>query len=196
MMATVSRQAWLAKSEKDFAPMIIRAGWRGDSLFVFAELIDADIFTRATAHHQRFWELGDSFEIFLRPAGQRAYVELQISPNNFRLQLRYPDARAVALARKAGSAAEFLIRNPIFHSQTWLRPKEKKWFVLAKIPIASVSEKEFSTAGASWRFSFSRYDCTRGRDEPVISSTSPHAKPDFHRQRDWGTLRFVTDRKF
>jgi hypothetical protein len=42
-----------------------------------------------------------------------------------------------------------------------------------------------------WRFSFSRYDYIRGRREPMISSTSPHARPGFHRREEWGTLIFV-----
>jgi hypothetical protein len=43
-----------------------------------------------------------------------------------------------------------------------------------------------------WRFSFSRYDYTRGRVAPVISSTSPHAKADFHHQQEWGILRLAS----
>jgi hypothetical protein len=42
-----------------------------------------------------------------------------------------------------------------------------------------------------WRFSFSRYDYIRGRQEPILSSTSPHAWPDFHQREEWGTLIFV-----
>lgn len=185
-----SQQGWLAKPDLNFAPMTVRSGWRPDGLFVFAELTDADIFTRATAHNQRLWELGDTFEIFLRPAKQESYLELQVAPNNRRLQLRYPNAKAVAMARKAGSAADFVIRKKAFYSQIWLCPKEKKWFVLARIPFRSVCENGQSRAGSAWKFSFSRYDYTRGRAEPVISSTSPHAKADFHRQGEWGALRF------
>src|ERR1035438_3559835 len=67
-----SQQGWLAKPDPNFAPMTVRSGWRPDGLFMFAELTDADIFTQATAHNQRLWELGDTFEIFLRPEIGRA----------------------------------------------------------------------------------------------------------------------------
>ena len=40
-------QAWLDQPEPDFAPGTVRTGWREDSLLVFAELVDDDIFTRA-----------------------------------------------------------------------------------------------------------------------------------------------------
>jgi hypothetical protein len=41
------------------------------------------------------------------------------------------------------------------------------------------------------RIRFSRYDYTRGMGEPVLSSTSPHRRLDFHRQHEWGTLDFA-----
>jgi hypothetical protein len=53
-----------------------------------------------------------------------------------------------------------------------------------------VCDRPGPLASAEWLFSFSRYDYTRGRGEPVISSTSPHAAPAFHRQQEWGRLRF------
>ena len=183
-------QAWLKKTEADFAPAVVRAGWRGESLRLFAELEDRDIFTRVTAHNQRFWELGDTFEIFLRPVEQQAYVEFHVSPNNRRLQLRFTDAGMVDRLRKTDSIEEALIWGKSFHSRTWLQPDEHRWFVVAEIPVKSVCEQRRPLKGALWRYSFSRYDYTRGREKPVISSTSHHAKPDFHGQGEWGTLSF------
>jgi len=191
----VLRQAWLDKKEPDFAPAIVRTGWRGASLLVFAELTDADIFSRATGLNLRTWELGDAFEIFLRPDGQEAYVEFQVTPNNQRLQLRYADASAIARARKTGSLEHALIHGKAFRSATWVLPGSQRWFVYAKIPAKSVCSETTALAGSQWRFSFSRYDYTRGRKEPVISSTSAHARPDFHSQQEWGTMRFQPQKR-
>lgn len=187
-----SQQGWLAKPDPDFAPMTVRSGWRRDELFVFAELTDADIFTGATAHNQRLWELGDTFEIFLRLAGQESYLELQVAPNNRRPQLRYPNPEAVERARALGSVEDFMTQERIFRARAWVRLKEAKWFVLAQIPVCSVCGKTRLLPRLEWRFSFSRYDYTRGRIDPVISSTSPHVKADFHRQQEWGILRLAS----
>src|SRR5208282_1675196 len=95
-------QAWLEKAEPDFAPALVRVGWRENSLLLFAELTDRDIFTRATAPNQRMWELGDTFEIFLGLLGEPSYAELHVTPNNLHLQLRFPDACAVAQSQRNG----------------------------------------------------------------------------------------------
>jgi hypothetical protein len=183
-------QGWLAKPDKDFAPATVRVGWLGHSLRVYAELDDADIFSRATAHNQRMWELGDVLEIFLHPEGSASYVEVHVTPNNFRLQLKFPDTATLRRAQAANHFDDLLLGEGVFHSHTWTDAKHGKWFVHAEIPAGLVAGAEAFPPKTSWRFSFSRYDGTRGRQEPVISSSSPHAKPDFHRRDEFGTLSF------
>jgi len=170
------RQAWLTAPERDFAPAVVRTGWRTSTLLVFAELTDRDVFTRAATHNGRFWQLGDTFEMFLQPPGDGSYLELHVTPNNLRLQLRF--ARP-PVPTDIDPFASALIREHIFESHTWARPDG--WCVLAEIPMAA----------PALRFSFSRYDYTRGREHPVISSSSPHAQPAFHRPEEWGHLRCV-----
>ena len=186
------QQAWQAKQSERFAPGVVRAGWRHNSFLVYAELTDADIFTRASGLNQRTWELGDAFEIFLRPEGQEAYVEFQVTPNNQRLQLRYNNTAALDRARKTGSLAEALIPGEAFRSKTWIDDQNSRWHVFAEIPARVVCGSNDSLAGSRWHFSFSRYDYTQGVAEPVISSTSPHAEANFHSQKEWGVLNFKT----
>jgi hypothetical protein len=184
------RQTWQAEPSPQFAPALVRAGWNRNALLVYAELLDADIQTQASGVNQRLWELGDAFEIFLRPEGQEAYVEFQVSPNNQRLQLRYENAAALERARRTGSCAPALIPGEAFWSKVWIEDNPSRWHVFAEIPAAVVCGSGDALGGARWRFSFSRYDYTRGLDEPVISSTSPHAEANFHRQQEWGVLHF------
>ena len=160
-------------------------------MLLFAELTDHDIFTKATALNQRMWELGDTFEIFLRPAGQAEYVEFHVTPNNQRLQLRIPNTEALRRAQAANVFDQFLLPGNVFHSVTWVQPGNQRWIVHAAIPPSAVCGQARLKAGSRWHFSFSRYDCTRGGGEPVLSSTSPHAAADFHRQQEWGLLNFT-----
>ena len=191
MTGSELRQAWLPKPEPNFAPATVRTGWRGNSLLMFAELEDADIFSRATGHNQRMWELGDVLEIFLSLENFASYVEFHVTPNNYRLQLRFPDTATLRRAQAENRFEHLLLPDGVFHSRAWVQPENKKWFVLAEIPAVVVGGAEASLPGVRWKFSFSRYDATRGRTTPVCSSTSPHASSDFHRREDWGTLIFV-----
>lgn len=183
-------QAWQMESSPRFAPAVVRVGWRGNAFLVYADLTDTDIFTRVTGLNQRLWELGDSFEMFLKPEEQEAYIELQVSPNNQLLQLRYANTAMLDRARKTGCLAEAIIPGDAFASRTWIEDKKSRWHVLAEIPGPLVCGASESLSGSRWRFSFSRYDYTCGEAEPVISSSSPHAEANFHRQHEWRTLQF------
>jgi hypothetical protein len=184
------QQAWLDDEEAGFSPGTVRVGSCGNSLVIFAELADADIFNDATTLNQRTWELGDVLEIFLGSLKKESYIELQVTPGNQRLQLRYSDAGSVGRARKTGEFQEFLIPGDVFQSRTWVDTKAGQWNVFAEIPGFIVCGSDESIGKTQWRFSFGRYDYTRGVKEPVISSTSPHVEPDFHRRHEWGVITF------
>jgi hypothetical protein len=183
-------QAWRPEVSRRFAPASVRVGWRKDCLLVFAELADHDIYSYATGVNQRVWELGDAFEIYLRPAGQSHYIQLDITPNNHWTQLRITSAEALRRAQTANEFAELVLPGNWFRTATWLLPEEERWFVYAAIPALAVCGRAGLNAKDKWNFSFSRYDYTHGEMEPVISSTSPHAQANFHRQQEWGVIQF------
>ncbi|HTL73970.1 MAG TPA: hypothetical protein VL863_11760 [bacterium] len=183
-------QAWRPKVSPGFAPASVQVGWREDCLFMLAELTDEDIYSYATGINQRMWELGDAFEIFLRPADHADYIQLDITPNNHWVQLRIPSAEALRRAQTANEFAGLVMPGTWFRTGTWLFPEQEKWFVFAAIPARAVSGRDQLAAKERWHFSFSRYDYTRGQLEPVISSTSPHAEANFHRQQEWGVIQF------
>lgn len=184
------QQTWLLETEAGFTPGEVRIGWRENALLIFAELTDADIFNRATELNQPLWELGDVFEMFFKAGEMNSYVEFQIAPQNQRLQLSHPHARTAQWARHREEFNDCLIWNEEFHSQTWVEGETNRWQVYAEIPARLVCGCEEPIANTQWRFSFGRYDYTRGVAAPVISSTSSHAKPDFHCQSEWGMMTF------
>jgi hypothetical protein len=185
-------QGWRTQLELDFQPATVRTGWRDEALLVFAELKDLDIGSRATGLNQRMWELGDALEIFLRPVEQMAYVEFHVTPNNQRLQLRFPDTAALRQAQQANEFRPFLLGGPVIESAAWVEPENHQWFAFGRIPARAVYDVVRPMRGQKWMFSFSRYDYTTGRPQPVLSSTSPHhTAPDFHDQRDWGVITFI-----
>jgi hypothetical protein len=183
-------QAWLPHQQTNLDPGSVRLGWQEGSLLILAELSDQDIFTTATKANEHLWELGDTFEIFLRPEDQSAYWELQVAPNNQTLQLRFCDARAVGQLRATGNLQPYLVASSVFHSRTWASVAEGQWFAFAAVTAGAICGELASLIGSRWQVSFGRYDFTRGESDPVISSTSPHARLDFHRQHEWRTLQF------
>jgi hypothetical protein len=184
-------QSW-REQQNGFRSAIVRSGLRGDTLWVFAEIEDIDVFNPATGFNEYFFLHGDAFEIFLRPAGQCPYFEFHVGPANQLFQQRIPSAGA--FARQAeGEAEEWKIASPAVRTWATVDRERPLWRVLIAIPFDTVVEKGGSRV--QWLISFSRYDYTRGQKGPVMSSSSPHANLGFHRQQEWATMVFTRNKK-
>lgn len=186
------KQTWLPAPEPGFRPAKVRTGWRPEALYVLADLDDADIFNPETRFNEPSFMVGDVFEMFLRPQEQDPYFEFHVTPRNQKFQLRIPRENALqSLPPGVWLPAEWMVRQPVIESRVNLPVGQERWRVLAVIPFALVVERGAVEPGACWRFSFSRYDYTRGAAGPVLSSSSPHRELSFHRQQEWGTLQFL-----
>ncbi len=187
------RQHWLPTPSPLLRGGTFRAGTWSDALVLHAELIDADIFNPVTEFNEFAFTKGDAFEMFLRPEGQDTYFEFHVTPFNQKLQLRFASAHAFrSLATQPRHTIQHCkVSRPLFDSRTRICPDLGRWSVVAVIPFASVVETKDPVARSQWRFSASRYDYTRGQEKPVLSSTSVHARCDFHRQQEWGILHFL-----
>jgi hypothetical protein len=176
-------QAWRNEVESEFEPAWAQLGWRDDLFLIFAELSDRDIFNRAQRLNEKTWLLGDVLEIFVQREHDAAYFEYHVTPENQRLQLKFASAAP-------GQGLTFLDDPALLTSRTWIFPEQKRWCVFAQISGQSLGVTKGSLAGEKWKFSLGRYDYTRGREEPVISSSSLHREPYFHRLHEWELLSF------
>lgn len=178
-------QAWLPETEAAFRPGTIAVAWTAGALEIAAQLLDDDLVTTVSADNQRTWELGDVFEVFLQLAGRREYVEMHVTPNNFRLHSRLPGVRGEI--RPGGPRlplSDLLVQPPGFESLATTSPGE--WRATLLIPPSVLGLPRWEQ-GVHLRASFCRYDAGPGR-KPVLSSSSPHPVPSFHRPDEWAPL--------
>lgn len=182
------RQSWRADEEDRFRPATVSTAWTPNALWVLAQMHGDDIFNAATGLNQLTCDLGDVFEMFLRDERRSEYYELHVTPENQRLQLRIERDDSIRLDE---SQIFYLHDDDVFESRTHFWPDGEGWSVLACVPSILITGGPALTAGDSWRFSFSRYDFTRGVSQPIISSSSQHAIPNFHHRHEWGRLHFV-----
>lgn len=178
------RQAWLAEPETDFMPANVRMGWTPEGFGIWAVLQDRDIFNPVTTFNQPAFLAGDVLEIFLRPQGAEAYDEFHISPHNQLFQYRIPSSTAFQQSRSGGIREDWLIPYPVLESETRIDGTKELWEVFVKIPMAGLGFPPLSP-GQIWNFSFCRYDYSRNRENPLLSSSSPYKKINFHEIESW-----------
>lgn len=183
-------QSWLVARDPQFAPASAAAAWDEHFLYIYADLEDRDIFNPSQGLNQPAYQKGDIFEILVLSEGGLPYFEFHITPHSEVMQLRFPHRTSLAEYREAGGKPEnlidtFKIEPCYLQSHVEIHPAEDRWTVVVKIPAGLISPKKKFLAGDRMRFSFCRYDYTRGQAAPVLSSTSPYTACSFHRQEEW-----------
>lgn len=181
------RQAW----HRGPAASPFRSGWfllRWNAAGMIVDSVFASPRPRNAARtlNEHTWELGEVTETFLEEDGADTYAEVHVTPENQRLQLRFPHGGIDALRAGKQRLESFLISDPAWvESQTWIRPGF--WAARLLLPPSFFSPG-FLRAGSVFRGTFCRYDCADA-GEPVLSATAPLAEPSYHRRQDWQTFR-------
>ncbi len=92
-------QHWRKTPESGLKPGHAKLGRQQNALWALAEMEDDDIYNLADGHNQPTWELGDVFEVFAQREGEPAYIEVHVTPENYRLHLRFPDETVIQRIR-------------------------------------------------------------------------------------------------
>lgn len=180
------RQAWLGFNGPDpINPGWTRARWSPEELRFEAVFTGKGAHNRASRLNDRTWELGDICEVFLLVPGARTYLELHVTPENQRLQLKWPFDGLERFRAGAARLEDFTVNDP-----TWIDSETEvaieAWIARMRIPTAVLGLPTL-TRGLLFHAAVCRYDCTLGA-EPRLSSTAPLTAPNYHRLAEWEPL--------
>lgn len=175
-------QPWNQAPDAGLQPGSVRTAWTPSALIVEADLTDSEVMTAARDDNEKLWELGDTFEMFLKLPGETRIAELHVAPNNTRLHLGLPGPRGRATPESRPLQFDAMCVSPVGFTSSVTR-LSKGWVVRAAIPPAVFGLKRFEQ-GQQLRVSFCRYDASTGQ-KPVLSTTASHPVIDFHRPHEW-----------
>lgn len=181
------RQAWTRPA----ASWPARAGWfrirwLPQGLVIHSLFLSPRARNQATALNQRTWELGEVAETFIEERDASPYLEVHVTPENHRLQLRFPPGGIERLRAGSSTLDDFVINDEGW-AQSAVRVEPGLWQSQLLLPAACFSP-DFLQVGRVFKATFCRYDCADA-GEPVLSATAPLAEPSYHRREDWQTFR-------
>jgi hypothetical protein len=165
--------------------------WDDDALYYAATLTDNEVRSFGTQRNDTLWN-GDVFELFFKPSAEKPqYYEFQANPRGVIFEMAFP---------KRGDYPEPLSKGPLLGNKavvvvdgTLDHPgdRDRGWTVEGRIPWSAFALSGGKPKpGDSWLFALCRYDYGPKGTEPVLMSSAPLTKPNFHRYEDYGKLRF------
>jgi hypothetical protein len=163
-----------------------RVTWTPEHLHVDAVFHGVAPHNRATSLNERTWELGDTFEFFLLLEDFHAYLEIQVTPENQRLQLRWPPDGLTRVRAKRKKIESFFVSDPNWVISRTLINRDE-WCTHLAIPAVHCGYRAFG-AGQRFRAAVCRYHYPAGHTKPVLSTTAALSGQSFHQPRDWHEL--------
>lgn len=185
----VLRQAWRPQGpETGFRAGHARASWEPTALIFDAFFTGSGQRNRSSRLNERAWELGDVCEIFVRTEAAPYYLEVHITPENQRLQLRFPLGAIQEIRAGRAELDNYFVPDPNWiESRT--RIADDHVAIRARIPAAAIGIGEPLSSKVSLFVAVCRYDYHGRPDEPILSSTAALQAPFFHRITEWSLLR-------
>lgn len=185
-------QPWLADGPAaGFQPGWARIGWNPAGLVYEAVFAGRAFRNAARSLNELTWELGDVCEIFVQPEDAPHYLEVHVTPENQRLQLRLPPGAIAAIHRGQASLDDFMVPDPDW-VQTGASSSATQFHVRAIIPAAILDDRERILSPATkLRTCVCRYDYGDRSGQPLLSTTAMLPAPTFHDREHWNELRLL-----
>jgi hypothetical protein len=156
-------------------------GLRGEFVFPGAHQRN-----RATRLNQRTWETGDAGECFVQVPGTTDYLEIHLTPENQRLQLRWTADGLGRVRQKQARLDDYLVADPGW-VQSRTRCHADWWSGILYLPADRLGFSRLS-AGLTFRAAVCRYHYRAPGAEPELSTTAPLTSPHFHQPAHWQQL--------
>jgi hypothetical protein len=164
-----------------------RVCWNASGLIYDVILLGSGQRNEARRLNELTWERGDVCEIFLQDTATRFYIELHVTPENQRLQLRFP-LGAIDAVRDGQAPLENLMVSQPDWVETSTDCGAGFFKVRAVIPARTFSSDAVLSNASQLRTAVCRYDYRAAAHGPLLSSTAPFAAPSFHCPAYWTPL--------
>lgn len=166
--------------------------WDDEAIYYAGVMTDRELKSFGAHRNDSLWD-GDVFELFLKPSTERPeYYEFQANPKELVFEVVMPDR---------GKITGDFQKQPVLGNKAVVKmvgsldkpgDLDTSWTVEGRIPWTAFS----ATGGkpkpeAIWSFAICRYDHGPEGTEPVLMSSAPLTKMNFHHYEDYGKLRFV-----
>ena len=152
-------------------------------LYVFGCFEDSDIFNTATEKNSHTWETGDAMEFFFQCPGREEYYELHLTPEGATLELRIPSIEKFG---KVPFESQFYDSGFSTYAERFNRPECKGWLGLMEIPFVGLGITNGDFEGS--RFAVCRYNYSKNKLKPEISSTVAFPRGGFHQPDLWHVI--------
>ena len=185
--ALVARSAARRLHEKG----AVRLAWNDTHLYVGVRFEDSDICAEGNAGQTPLYKLGDTLEVFLKPANSAWYSEFHATPMGRQSHLFFPGRGRIGLPSRLDFACDLQVAATFEGTLNQWRDRDGGWEAEMAIPVSQlVRPAEGWGPGTDWRVLIARYNYGRGLPVRELSSAPSLSVAMFHLYEEYGAIHF------
>ena len=175
---------------------VVKLLYDDNYLYVGVRLQDSEVVSSGKSNQTFLFALGDTVEVFLKPAGEKYYWEIYGTPGKL-TSCFYFRSRGVAGLSECYQYPLPAIKVDAVIDGTFnnWRDRDKGWKLLIAIPLKELRKHGLKfTTEENWTILVARYNYSRFLEETELSGF-PQIIPDFHPLKNYARLELVTTTK-
>lgn len=169
-----------------------KAVWTDQYLYIGLRFNDTDIVAEGKEDQEHHYSVGDTGEIFLKPANASYYWELYVTPTNKKTSFFYQGRGHLGLP--SGFAKEATLpgmKTAVYVSGTLNRSADtdQYWSAEVAIPISEINQKGvLLKPGVPWKIFFTKVNFTCKRPGREMGSYPQQERCNYHIYEDYADL--------
>lgn len=176
-------------------PGKVQLAWDDTYFYVGISCSDSDLVAEGLEDNLRHFELGDLFELFLKPDDQMWYWELYVTPRGKKTDFFFPGCGRFGLPGAMDYQSGLKVAAQCQGTLENWRDKDTGWTAEIAMPIKDLTaEGDAFGPGEKWRVLVARYNYSRFFNAPrgpEYSMTPKLSQTNFHLLSEYANLELV-----
>ncbi len=197
---TVPYTLKLCGDDQGMAPQessTVKVTWHDRHLYISADFEDRDILAEGQTDDEPHYQLGDVFEVFLKPEYSDWYWEIWLTPHGKKTSLFWPEPRKSASGAEQYLKLKMNYAAKIDGTLNDSTDKDRRWQCEVDIPFAELNQSGKLHANGDWTILIARQNYTGvvEKEHRELSSYPGLSTCNFHAHRDYALLETVRNLK-
>jgi len=159
------------------------------NLYVGVMMEDGDVVAEGVEDQTHLYQMGDTIEVFLKPAERNFYWEIYGTPNLKKSVFFYPGRGRLFVPSSIDHPVDVTVASVVDGTLNDCRDQDRGWSMILAIPVKMLEKQGYPfRPGHNWTVLVARQNYSADLPLKEYSMQTPLTQVDFHLYEEYGDL--------
>lgn len=189
-----NQRDWPKAKRKNVGSKLLNSGyvkflWDEVNLYIGVMMEDRDVVAEGVDDQTHLYQMGDTVEVFLKPAERNFYWEIYGTPNLKKSVFFYPGRGRLFVPSSTAHPVDVEVTAEVVGTMNDYRDQDTGWSLIIAVPVKMLEKQGYPFApGKPWTVLVARQNYSADLPLKEYSMQTPLSQTDFHLQEEYGDL--------